>query len=54
MRPGSIIDVVAVDTVVVATLGAVSRCEMERGIIAGIAAGIVVVLVAAVLFGVEN
>tara|TARA_Y100001001_G_scaffold147511_1_gene155734 strand:- start:121 stop:267 length:147 start_codon:yes stop_codon:yes gene_type:complete len=47
-----------VDPVEVVTLDAVSRYEMERrevaGIAAGITAGIVVVLVAAVLFGVEN
>jgi len=52
--PGSIIDVVAVDAVVVATLGAVSRCEMKRGIIAGISVGIGVVTLTVVLFSVED
>ncbi len=58
MCTGTFVGGVMVDPVEVVTLDAVSRYEMERrevaGIAAGITAGIVVVLVAAVLFGVEN
>lgn len=52
MWPGGIINVVAVDAVVLATLGAVSRCEMERGITTSITVGIVAVALTAALFSV--